>query len=158
MLPEDAYNAKLQQTIASLEAWVGFVADVARVSEKHDDSGWRLSLLPRSVRACPIEIVLRPDQHYDLTIAGVTYQNRPIASFDMFLPLVEAVAEGNVLTRRAYSSVTGLAQGVSTVVTLADGRVLEEVRSSEVGIAGPEGPTEMRDTHYLPYRRPNGAG
>ena len=158
MVSDAAYSSMLDQTIASLKAWTGFVADVARVEDDSDESAWRLSLTPQSPRACPIAIVLRLDRSYDLRIAGETYEGRPIASLDLFLPLIDAIAEGRVLTRRVFSATTGLPHGVSTVVTLADGRVLEEKHHCQPGFVKTDSATEIRDTHYLPYRRASGFG
>ena len=159
LLSDDAYRAKLEQTIASLMAWTGFVADVARIEEAASGTGWRLALAPRSPQACPVEIVLRADQQYDVTIAGETYADHPVSSLDMFLPLVEAITDGRVVKRRVSSSVTGLARSVSTLVTLADGRVLENGRLGAAPNSLPaDSQIEIRDTHYLPYRGPAARG
>ena len=156
MLSDDAYRSKLQLTMASLQAWTGFVADVARVEATQDGTSCRLALTPHCAHACPVALVLRADQHYDITIAGETYANRPLASLDLFLPLIEAITEGSVVTRHVSSSVTGLARGVSTVVTLPDGRVFADGGLDPVAAPDPAGQLETRDTHYLPYRRQNG--
>ena len=158
MLSDEIYRAKLQQTIASLEAWTGFVADVARVEESDQGSAWRLALVPHAPHACSIEIVLRADQRFDVTIADWTSKNLAIPSLDLFMPLLEAVTEGQVVKRRVASAITGLVHSVSTVVTLADGRVFADGQLDVAALPTPDTPTEIRDTHYLPYRRPIGAG
>ena len=155
MLPDDPYKTKLERTIASVKAWTGFVADVARIEAAEVGDGWRLSLQPHSSRACPVEIVLRRDQTCDLAIGGETYRNWPLPSLDVVLPLMEAVSEGRVVTRHTVSATTGLLREVSTIVRLADGTVIEQRRDGAAGM--PLGSVEGRDTHYLPYRRPNGA-
>ena len=158
-MPSDhEFSASLVQTIASLKAWTGFVADVARVEEIEGPVSWKLGLKPYCARACPIEIVLRDDLHYDVTIAGEVYQACPLHSLDVFLPLMEAIADGHVLTRQISSAATGIPRQVTTVVRLADGRLFENgvLRCSAVN--GSEGSsTVVRDTHYLPYRRPKGS-
>jgi hypothetical protein len=160
MLSDDTYRARLQQTIASIKAWTGFVADVARVEEGEIPGAWRLALTPRSARACSVEIVLRHDQQCDMRIATETYEDLaltsrdPATTLDVMLPLLEAIANGNVLTRRISSAATGLLCSVASIVTLRDGTVIEHVHVAP----GPDpaaisGAVEIRDTHYLPYRR-----
>ena len=165
-MPSDAtHRSKLQQTIASLKAWTGFVADVARIEDtsvEDPDRGtaWRLALIPRTAHACPVAIVLHADQHYDLTIGGQTYAGLPVTSPDILLPLVEAIVGGRVITRRAFSTATGLQRSESTLVTLADGRVFEDgqlVAAAGLAVATDDS-TEIHDTHYLPYRRSDARG
>jgi hypothetical protein len=161
MISDDTYRAKLQQTIAAIKAWTGFVADVARVEEGEIPGAWRLALTPRSARACPIEIVLRDDQRCDLRVGGETYEDLALTSedrstsLDLMLPLLEAVVEGNVLTRRISSAGTGLLCSVASIVTLQDGTRFEHVHAPARlnGAAVPDA-VEIRDIHYLPYRRP----
>ena len=153
MISDDAYRAKLQQTIAEIRAWKGFIADVARYEEYETDSAWGVALTPRTPGACPIELVLRNDQRFDITIGGETYEDVAIASLDLFLPMIQAVAEGRVITRFAASAATGLLRDVSTLVTLADGSVFTKCRANPDAAFLPEPHLETRDTSYLPYRR-----
>jgi hypothetical protein len=161
MISDDTYRASLQQTIAAIKAWTGFVADVARVEEGEIPGAWRLALTPHSARACPIEIVLRSDQRCDLRIGGETYEDLALTSqdrstsLDMMLPLLEAVADGNVLTRYISSAGTGLLCSVASIVTFLDGRTIEhEHTPAHLNGAAVVGAIETRDVHYLPYRRP----
>ena len=72
---------------------------------------------------------------------------------DVVLPLVEAVTEGRVVTRRLSSAATGLPLAISTLIRLADGSVIVQPPSSDHAIAD-DGAIEC-NTHYLPYRKPD---
>ena len=159
MLPDDTHtpthNVKLQQLIASLRAWTGFVADVARVEVSEVGSAWRVSLQPKAANACPLEILLDSSGvKCDIRIAAETYHDWLLPSLDIVLPLIEAVAEGRVVTRHTTSAVTGLPLSVATLIKLADGRVLETSLENGAAKEVAASAIERRDTHYLPYRRP----
>lgn len=161
MISDDTYRAKLQQTIAAIKAWTGFVADVARVEEGDIPGAWRLALTPRAGRACPIEILLRNDQKCDVRIGGETYEDLALTSqdrstsLDMMLPLLEAVVDGNVLTRHISSAGTGLLCSVVSIVTFQDGTKIEHAHTqARLNGAAVPSAVEIRDIHYLPYRRP----
>ncbi len=163
MPPDDTFDhshsVKLQQLIASLRAWTGFVADVARVEVSDIGSAWRVSLQPKAANACPLEILLDASRvKCDLRIAAETYRDWPLPSLDLVLPLIEAVAEGRVVTRHTTSAVTGLPLSVATLIKLADGRVLETSLENGAVKEVASAAIERRDTHYLPYRRPGANG
>ena len=68
MISDDTYRAKLQQTIAAIKAWTGFVADVARVEEGELPGAWRLALTPRST--APLDVPTKPrDAHSTIAAA-----------------------------------------------------------------------------------------
>ena len=152
----DTSRVKLEQLIASIRAWTGFVADVARVEISEEGTGYRIALQPRAAGACPLEFVL--DGHEpkcDLMLGGTMYKNVPLPSLDVVLPLLEAVVDGRVVTQRTLSAATGLLKGVSTSIRLADGRVIEPKQPSvTAGNLGDDAGLESREVHYLPYRRP----
>ena len=153
MLSDDAFHAKLMLTMASLRAWSGFVADVAVIEDGEIGESWHFGLVPHMPSACPVELVLRHDQRYDLTVAGESYEDRPIASLDLFPRLIEAIADGRVVRRYAVSRTTGLLHATSTVVRLRDGVVFEDGHPCLDVPALPAPPLEWRDLHFLPYRR-----
>lgn len=151
---DDTHRLKLQLLIASLRAWKGFVADVARVEVSEEGASWRVALQPKSANACPLEIVLDGSStRCDLRVGGETYEDWPLPSLDIVLPLIEAVSEGRVVTRRTSSAATGLPLSVTTLIRLADGRVLETSLDKDAEPASLNGSIENRDTHYVPYRR-----
>ncbi len=157
MQSKDTYRLELQQLTASLRAWSGFVADVARVETEEADSSWRIALTPTAPGACPIEIVIDAAQpNCDLRVGGETIENWRLPSLDVVLPMVKAVTEGRVFTRRVSSAATALPLGVSTHIVLADGQsiVLPQM-PAEDPLA--HRVAEARETHYLPYRKPSGS-
>jgi hypothetical protein len=154
MPADDTHRLKLQQVIASLKAWTGFVADVARVEVAEVGQAWRIALQPQAAHACPMEIVLDgASTRCDLRVASETYEDWPLPSLDIVLPLIEAVAEGKVVTRRTSSATTGMPLGVTTLIRLADGRLLESSHDRSADRELSAEAIQIRDTHYLPYRR-----
>lgn len=156
MQSDDTYRSKLQQTMASIQAWTGFVADVARIEQSNDGAAWRLALTPRSARACPVEIVLRNDRKCDITIGDETHEDWPIPSLDLVLPLLEAVVEGRVMTRHTESAATGLHRASTSVVVLGDGTAIERSRGDATADGRADANVQSREVHYLPYRRSSG--
>lgn len=149
MQSDDIYRQKLAQLAASIKAWSGFVADVARVETSEDGPVWRFSMQPRAARACPCEIALdSATQGCDLSIGGETFEGFALPSLDIVLPLLKAVAEGQVVTRHYSSAATGLPVSTSTVITLENGTRLE------AGNAQTADGLECRPVHFVPYRKP----
>lgn len=158
MQSEDTYRLKLAELVASIKAWSGFIADVARIETADEDASWRLRIEPKAPRACSLEIVVDGrTQSCDLTLAGETYEGWKLNSLDLVLPLVVAVSEGRVITRRTTSAATGLPISVSTIVTLADGTELEPTSTSPSNARSLEG-IQQRDVHYVGYRKPGTGG
>lgn len=154
MSPDDAFLARLQATIASLRYWVPTIADTAHVEELDTPESWKLGATPRVPAACPFELLLRGDQRYDILIAGEAFEDLPITSLDMFVPLVEAIAAGKVIQRIASSAVTGADHWIETVVALGGGdawRQRRELAALPPG-ADPRG-LLVTERHFLPYRR-----
>ena len=153
----ETYRLKLQQVVASIKAWSGFVADVARLETQGEGHGWRLAMQPLAPGACPVEMFLDGSElKCDLKVGSETYEDLSIPSLDLVLPLVQAVANGRVVTRLTRSAVTGLPIGADTLIRLADG--------SEIVLPGPAGAggaadaaIETRNVHFLPYRKPDGS-
>lgn len=147
----DTYRQQVQQLAASVKAWSGFVADVARVEIEEAGNGWRFAMTPSAPGACPLELVLDGTQaRCDLRIATETVEDWKPPSLDVLLPLMKAVADGNVVTRTVSSAVTGLPISTSTHVRLADGQNLVVPEMPEFQLER----VEAREVHYLPYRRP----
>lgn len=152
MLATDAYLAKLEQTIASLKAWTGFIADVAAVETGDGASSWRLVIRPKAPQACPVELLLRHDQLYDIAVASEVYEDQRAEDLDGFLRLIEAIAEGRVVTRTEQSRATGAVYAVETRVDIAPGKAWVRRRELPAArIADPE-QTIFTDRHYTPYR------
>ena len=154
MLPDDVFRSRLQTTITALRYWAPSIADAARIEEAESGNFWKFAVAPRLVNACPFELILHFDQRYDLAIGEETYESLPIESFDLFLPFVEAIAEGEVVQRHWVSRLTGLERSVETLVTLANGGIWREARGAAQGMPSLEDDgTELRERRFLPYRR-----
>lgn len=154
MLSDDVFRSRLQSTITGLRYWAPSIADAARLEETETSDYWRILVTPRVASACPFELILHADQHFDLSIAGETYEGRPIDTFEWFIPFADAVADGNVVQRRWISRVTGLEQSVETVVMLAGGAIWREGNGElrRMPSLDDDG-TELRERRFLPYRR-----
>ncbi len=154
MLPDDVFRSRLQTTITVLRYWAPAIADAARVQETETGNFWKIIVTPRVAQSCPFELILHFDQRYDIAVDDETYESLPIKSFDIFLPFVEAIAEGNVVQRRWISRLTGLERSVETLVTLASGGIWREARGEAHGTPSLEDDgTELRERRFLAYRR-----
>jgi hypothetical protein len=151
MLPDDVFRAKLDRTIADLRRWSGALTDCARIDEEDAARYWRLAVRPLAIGACPVELILHHRQRCDVAIAEEAYEERAVAEFDLLLPLVEAIANGRVLTRVKKSANTGAALAVETQVRLAGGEVWQADRRLRPHTI--PGPTILEDRWFLPYRR-----
>lgn len=153
MLPDDVYRSRLQAAIAGLRYWIPTVTDVAHVSESEGDGFWKMTAAPDAPNACPFELVLRADQRHDLVIAGETFEDLPTKSLDIFVPLVEAIAEGRVVQCHWKSAATDAKTAVETIVTLPDGREWSSARMlTRLASDNPDG--VIADArHFVPYHR-----
>ena len=116
MLSDDVYRAQSGATIAELEAWLHSLRAVAHVDIGSDAASWRAAVTPRAAEACPVELVLRQDQRFDIAIAGENHEEQPVESFGLFLPLLHAVAAGDVIVRSLRTGATGAQLDVETIV------------------------------------------
>lgn len=154
MLPDDVFRSRLQSTITALRYWAPSIADAARLEETETGDYWRITVTPRVASACPFELILHADQRFDLSVAGETYEGRPLDSFDWFIPFANAVADGNIVQRRWISRLTGLERSVETVVVLPSGAIWREGNGEthQIPTLDDDG-TELRERRFLPYRR-----
>ena len=114
----------------------------------------RSSSRRRWQQACPFELILHFDQRYDLAVADESYESLPIESFDIFVPFVEAIADGGIVQRRWVSRLTGLERSVETLVTLPGGGIWRETRGEPHLMPSlDDDGTELRERCFLPYRR-----
>jgi hypothetical protein len=154
MLPDDLFRSRLQTTITALKYWAPSIADAAHVEETETGNFWKIAVGPLMANACAFELILNFDQHYDIAIGEESYEGLPIESFDVFLPFVEAIADGRVVQRRWVSRLTGLERSVETLVMLAGGGIWREARGTSVALPSlDDDGTELRERRFLPYRR-----
>lgn len=153
MVADDVFRSRLQATIAALRYWVPTIADAAHIEQTEGHDSWKLSVTPAVPAACPFELMLRADQHFDIVIAGEMFEDRSIPSLDLFVPLVTAIADGHVIQRWSESPATGARLAVETRVTLDDGSLWSERRVLPGGAVIAPADIAIRDRHFLPYRR-----
>lgn len=152
MLSDDVFRSRLQATVESLRYFVPSVADVARSDETSAPGYWKLSLTPHTGGACPIELILHGSQRYDVMIGRETYEDREITSLELFVPLIDAVANGRVIERSWISLTTGLSVARETLISLTNSKSWQD-GSGLNAVAGNEEKFRRDDRHFLPYRR-----
>jgi hypothetical protein len=154
MLPDDVFRSRFQATVTALRYWAPSIADAAHLEEAETSDYWKIIVAPHVASACPFELILHADQRYDIAISDESYENRPIETFELFLPFVEAVADGSVVQRRWISRLTGLERTVETLVTMANGGIWSDSRGEYHRMPTLEDDgTELRERRFLPYRR-----
>jgi hypothetical protein len=155
MIADDVYRSQLQGTIAGLKYWIPEIKDVAHVTEETNLDFWKVSVTPHVAGACPFELMLRTDRKHDLSIAGELYEERPTSTLDVFLPLVQAIAAGQLVQRRLFAKATHLPLSIDTIVSMSDGTTWQAGRALSAQPAAAAGAAEIetRDRHFLPYRR-----
>lgn len=151
---DDRYRSKLQAAIASLEYWVPSITDCAWIAETNDEAYWRVNVEPHVAGACPFELVMRSDGYYDLMIASESYEDQPIDNLELFVPLAQAIANGDVTQRIYTSAATRMPLATETIVQLANGAVWQRRRKLATGLPS-EPPHEAiaRDHVFLPFKR-----
>lgn len=152
-MSDDVALSRLQATIAALRYWVPSIKDAARVDESETDGCWRLSVRPLFREACPFILQISSSGRYSLTLDGVTFPERPVESLDVFLPLAEAITDGQVIRRRWFSPNTGVSYQVETIIKLPNGAAWNGVLRQSDGNGGDGDYGIRQDRHYLPYRR-----
>lgn len=154
MASTDSYRSKLHTTIAALRYWAPRLRPGASIEDEESGSHWRLAAHPHVPNACAFELVLHSQPRFDLLIAEEAYEDLAVDSLELFLPLLTAIAEGDVVQRTSISRNTGALRSVETFVTLADGTVWRGERINEP-LARAVAPAEcvLEDRHFAPYLR-----
>jgi hypothetical protein len=150
MTSDDVYRAKLRKTAADLRQAVAPLDGFAKVALETSEQGVRLVLVPLTAGACPVELMVRADQKYDIAVGVLLYEDRPVERLELFKPLILAVVDGAVVERRTVSALTGMEAGRETIVTLADG---SQWRAGGQAREGDGEEWIAEDREFLPYRR-----
>lgn len=154
MLPDDAFRSRLEATVASLSYWVPTINNAARIETTDDAGAWCMKVAPHLRSACPLEIRIHADQSYVLTIGGEKSQRMPLDSFEIFLPIAEAVAEGRVVRRVSLTPATGAERSVETIVMLPGGKTWRAERINEpIARLVPAEECIRLDQTFPPYHR-----
>ncbi len=119
MQTDDVYRAQLQSAIADIKAWAKTVSSVATITENEDTHYWRLVVEPNARGACPVELMLNVIGDvavYDIRVAKEGYEDRAFEDMKMFVPILEAIAAGDVMQRTWKSSITNEPVSMKTCV------------------------------------------
>ena len=153
MVSDDTFRHRLQHVITALEVWAAEMEPWADVTHGFIAGAWRIGAVPHANTACPFEIVLRPDQKFDITVAGETYEDQPLDVLTDIPQIVRAIANGQVVIRRWSSWRTDLVYNVETIIDLPgtdEGR-FERPNPDAPPIEDVELIADVRT--YAPYRR-----
>jgi hypothetical protein len=153
MLPDDTYRTTYQSTIRTLELWLVTQQAVADVEIARDHGTWRARVTPHASNACPFELALRSDQHYDLSVGSEIYEDQPIESLALFPDLLAAITRGDVINRRLESVATGSLQAIETIVMPGEGRTWSGRRTIQATFPVPDADLVVHDRHYVAYDR-----
>lgn len=153
MLSDDVFRSQLTMTFTDLLQTAERLSDVADIGHAQTREFVRLSMLPHARGACAVEVMLRSDQMYDISIGTEFYEDCRIQSFGTFVPLIEAIAKGDVIQRRHVSAVTGTERSIETLVRLPGGEVWRKGHDYTVASAIPDDRTVFDDRWYVAYRR-----
>jgi len=153
MISDDVFRSRLETTIASLRYWVPQIADCARIEESQGPGFWKIKVTPATAGACPFELMLRTSQVYHIVIGRETYEDLPVETMDLFLPLVEAIADGRLIERRLVSMATGQVAETTTIVDLGRGKEWRASRRAKAFKDLDLGASLHNDHHFLPYHR-----
>ena len=118
MLSDDNIRKKLQHVIAALEVWAAEMEPWATVELGFTDGVWRICAVPNAETACPFEIILRPDQKFDMRVGGETYEDQPLDALTDIPQIVRAISNGRILIRRWESWTTGLEYNLETIIDI----------------------------------------
>ena len=158
MIATDSYRAQLHATIAALRYWAPGLRPAAEIEDEESASHWRLAARPHVANACAFELVLQPAPRFDILVGDEAYEDVPLESFDLFLPLLTAIAQGRLVQRTAVSRNTGAWRTIETLVTMADGTIWRGERVNEA-LAHALAPVQcmLLERHFVPYLREDGS-
>lgn len=120
MISDETYNNRLTDAKAALSHWADRNASGARITIDQGDLYWRIFAEPIEMSICPVELIFRDDRNYDIAVADASVEDQPIVDFDLFLPIFDSVAEGNVITRSYLTRTTHQLLAKRTIVPLVN--------------------------------------
>ena len=155
MLQDDTFRARLRAVIGQIKTTLARLASVARLDETETGTYWRISIEPAAANACPFELIVHFEQQlFDIVIGPESYESCPIDDGALLPAMVEAIVNGDVITRRWRSANTGAPHSVDTIVPLPDGSDWQRSRlEGAVARAIPAASRISEDHRYAPYAR-----
>ena len=151
MQPNDVFERAYVKTVAELEAAMARLSHVAVTDHETARDFWRGRIDPHAANACPFEVILYRAQTFDMTVGPETYEARKIDSLDVFVPILEALSHGRIITRRWSSAVSGAPVRVETLVTLPGDVIWQDHR--QIAAFAADAQIERRDCHFVAYER-----
>lgn len=152
MYPNDVFRNELSAVTRALSDWADRWRDAATFDIKEGIGYWRISARPSTPGACPMTLVLRNDQKFDLALAGERFEDRNIDDFALFGALAQSVSAGRVELIQTQSALTGGLKSIETRVTLDDGAVWSQTRKAGALQNEPEADGEVQCVEpFLPY-------
>ena len=155
MQPQDVFNRAYDTTTADIDAWLATLDGVAAIEREKTDQYWRVRLRPREASACPIELMLSRAQVFDCDIGDESVAGQRIVDLGLFLPLLEAVADGLVILRSWSSLATGSVIVREQIVLLGPDQTWSVRRMVRAGTAATEATAVADDHVYVGYARGN---
>lgn len=154
MFSDDVYRSHLAKTISTLENWAQSMADCAVIDTEIQSSFWKMVALPLIPGPCPLELMLRADQRFNVQIGGEVYEDKPVDAFSFFPMLARAVAAGRVERISIKNALTGTLEAIETRVTLEDGWAWIGERRVTARTQRRADNAQVHSIHrFLPYRR-----
>ncbi len=158
MTSTDNFRAQLHATIAALRYWAPQLRPGADIEDEKSASHWRFAARPHVASACPFELVLQPAPRFDIQVGDEAYEDVPLESFDLFLPLLTAISQGRLVQRTAVSRNTGAWRTIEMLVTMADGTIWRGERVNEALVrALSPAQCVLLERHFAPYLREDGS-
>lgn len=155
MLPDDSFRARLRSAIGEIKARLARLASVARIDETETGGYWRIAVEPAAQNACLFELIVHFErQSFDIVIGPESYENCPIDDAALLPAMVDAIVNGDVITRRWRSANTGAPHSVDTIVPLPDGSDWHRSRlEGDLARVIPPASRVSEDHCYAPYAR-----
>jgi hypothetical protein len=153
MQSDDTFRRAFEAATARLSAWAEAQRDAADVDCEAAGDFWRLSLAPHAAKACPVELILhRQTQTFDLQVGRETWEGEAIADLGIFETLLQAIVDGQVVSRRLRSAATDAPLG--TYLTIGTGpSALRFMTVTETGKRIGLDNALVRNEHWVAYRR-----
>lgn len=152
MYADDIFRRELSALTAKLAAWADGLRDAGTFDIREGSGYWSLRARPATPGACPLSLVLRNDQKYDLALDDQRFEDRPIEHFSFFSALAQAVGEGRIERKILSTAATGEPLFLEIIVLMADGQRWSE-RRARANIPSLTGELVEDTLPYLPYRR-----
>ncbi len=153
MQPQDVFNRAFDDTTAAIDAWLPSVAADAAIEHERTPRYWRVRLVPHQPNACPAELMLSRDQHFDFEAGSESVVGQSVQDFSIFLPLLKAVVDGRVVQRSWTAVATGAELTREFIARLAPDKEWPIRRIVHAASAATEMSALAEDRAFVAYAR-----